>query len=403
MMRTVRLRTLLCLSLACTASLSARLVAAAPPAHAAEEDATVAVARDRFKAGVAFFDKKDFDKARVAFLQAYALKKHPAVLLNLAQSELRSAHEADAAKHFSAYLREATDATAAETQAAQAGLNAAKLAVCEVDVNVDESGAEISIDGTLEGISPLPGAVYLAPGPHTLEARKGARSTATQVNAGAAKELSATLALNAAPAPVPSPVEAAPPQPAPAPAPESASLASDGGRKPFFKWLVSSPVGLVGLGLTGVGVGSGIGFAIASRKNYSNSDSVADQINQAAITDSGSTMPNTTNLCNDPRAWLGGVGYKASDKPTSIDQRAAQYSNACAKYPDSVQRGDTFKSIATVSFVVAGVAAVGTVLYYFVDPNAKDAPSDASAKRRRIALVPSVGPKQTALTVVGSF
>ncbi len=68
------------------------------------------MARERFKEGVAFFDKKEYDKARVAFLQAYALKKHPAVLLNLAQSELRSSHEAEAAKHFVAYLRESKDA-----------------------------------------------------------------------------------------------------------------------------------------------------------------------------------------------------------------------------------------------------------------------------------------------------
>ena len=59
-----------------------------------------------FQEGVTFYDAKDYEKARAAFLQAYALKKHPSVLLNLAQSELRSGHEADAAQHFDQYLRE---------------------------------------------------------------------------------------------------------------------------------------------------------------------------------------------------------------------------------------------------------------------------------------------------------
>ena len=35
------------------------------PAHA-QDDVTISMARERFKEGVAYFDKKDFAKARVA-------------------------------------------------------------------------------------------------------------------------------------------------------------------------------------------------------------------------------------------------------------------------------------------------------------------------------------------------
>jgi hypothetical protein len=400
-MRKLRLRTLLCLSLACTA-LSPALASAAPATHQSDDDASVAMARERFKEGVAFFDKKDFEKARLAFMQAYALKKHPAVLLNLAQSELRSSHEADAAKHFAAYLRDATDASPAETQAAQVGLNAAKVAVAEVEVNVDESGAEVYVDGTLAGVSPLPGSLYMAVGSHSVEARKNGQSTATQVNASAGKQLKASLSLASKVAPA-----AAPPTTAPAPeaetSPEPEAPTEGGGRKPFFKWLVGSPVGLVGLGLTGVGVGGGIGFALASHKSYSNSDSVANQIKQAAVTDSGSSKPDTTNLCNDPKAWLTGVGYETSNRTPDLNQRASEYSNACAKYPDNVHKGDTYKTLSTVGFVVGGVAAIGTVVYYFIDPRAKEASSEASTRGRRVAIVPNIGPGQTGLTVLGSF
>jgi hypothetical protein len=394
-MRKLRLRTLLCLSLACTA-LSPAIAIAAP----ASDDASVAMARERFKEGVAFFDKKDYEKARLAFLQAYALKKHPAVLLNLAQSELRSGHEADAAKHFAAYLRDATDASPAETQAAQAGLNAAKVAVAEVEVSVDESGAEVSVDGTSAGTSPLPGPLYMAVGSHSIEARKNGQSTATQVSASAGKQLKASLTLTPAPIAAP-PIASAAPEAATSPEPEAP--AEGGGRKPFFKWLGGSPVGLVGLGLTGVGLGSGIGFAIASHKSYSNSDSVANQIKEAAVADTGSSMPDTTNLCNDPKAWLTDIGYDKSNKTPGLTQRASEYSNACAKYPDNVHKGDTFKTLSTVGFVVGGVAAVGTIVYYFVDPHAKEASGEASTRGRRVAIVPSVGPGQTGLTVLGSF
>ncbi len=401
-MRKLRLRSLLCLSLACAALLSPTLAAAAPPAaRAGDEDAT-AVARERFKSGVAFFDKKEYEKARLAFLQAYALKKHPAVLLNLAQSELRSAHEADAAKHFAAYLRESKESTDAEQQAAQAGLNAAKVVVAEVEVTVDTDGAEVYVDGTLEALSPLPGPVYLTAGTHSVEARKDGKSSATQVSAAAGKQLKASVSLAQKAAPVAAPVAATPAEAAPppeTPAPEEPGA----GRKPFFKWLVSSPVGIVGLGLTGVGVGGGIGFAIASKKAYSNSDSVADQIKAAAAIDSGLAKPDTTNLCNDPTSWLQMEGYDKSNKTPALKDRAVEYSSACAKYPDNVHKGDTFKTLSTVGFVVGGVAAIGTIVYYFIDPNAKESEGTAHAGRRRVAFVPNVAPGQAGLTVLGSF
>src|SRR6186713_1258846 len=120
-----------------------------PAPARAQDDVTLSMARERFKEGVSYFDKKDFAKARVAFLQAYALKKHPAVLLNLAQSELRSGHEADAAKHFAQYIREHKDATEAERQGAETGLTAAKALVGELTLDVDAAGAEVYVDGDL--------------------------------------------------------------------------------------------------------------------------------------------------------------------------------------------------------------------------------------------------------------
>ena len=80
---------------ACLATLllaAAGLVADIGPAKAQEKDAVTEMARRRFQEGVKFFDQKKFEEARAAFLQAYALKHHPAVLLNLAQSEIRSGH-----------------------------------------------------------------------------------------------------------------------------------------------------------------------------------------------------------------------------------------------------------------------------------------------------------------------
>ena len=51
-----------------------------------KEDPFTDMARQRFAEGVKLYDQKEYEKARAAFMQAYALKKHPAVLLNLAKA-----------------------------------------------------------------------------------------------------------------------------------------------------------------------------------------------------------------------------------------------------------------------------------------------------------------------------
>src|SRR5689334_25435561 len=80
------------------------------PRHARADDDVTEMARQRFREGVQFYDQRQYEKARLAFLQSYAIKPHPATLLNLAQSELRANRPDDAANHFSEYLRTNTSA-----------------------------------------------------------------------------------------------------------------------------------------------------------------------------------------------------------------------------------------------------------------------------------------------------
>src|SRR2546421_1986708 len=130
---------------ACPATLplaAAGLVADVSPAMAQEKDAVTEMARRRFQEGVKFFDQKRFEEARAAFLQAYALKHHPAVLLNLAQSEIRSGHPLEAARHFSGYLRESPNASGAERSEAEKGLAAARAKLGRIHVQVP-TGAEV--------------------------------------------------------------------------------------------------------------------------------------------------------------------------------------------------------------------------------------------------------------------
>src|SRR5690349_24586598 len=86
-----------------------------------QDDPVTMQARARFKEGVDFYDKGSYENARLAFLQAYALKKHPAVLLNLAQSSAKAGHPLEASKAFQQYLKEATSVSPQQKADAESG------------------------------------------------------------------------------------------------------------------------------------------------------------------------------------------------------------------------------------------------------------------------------------------
>src|SRR5215468_6371684 len=95
-------------------------------ARAAGDDAQTAEARARFNEGVSLYDRGKYEAARAAFVQAYALKKHPDVLLNLAWSSLRSGHADEAQQQFEQYLSEMKDENPAKRAEAERGLAEAK-------------------------------------------------------------------------------------------------------------------------------------------------------------------------------------------------------------------------------------------------------------------------------------
>lgn len=378
------------------------------PAQAhAQDDVTLTMARERFKEGVGYFDKKDFAKARVAFLQAYALKKHPSVLLNLAQSELRSGHEADAAKHFAQYLREHKDATEGERQGAETGLTAAKALVAEVALDVDANGAEIYVDGDLEGQAPLPGSVYLTPGAHEIQARKDGKSVSGAINATAGQSTSLRLSLARTAKPAPATTgggdDSPPPEAGGEPLPEEPASSREG----FFPWLGHTPGAIVGVGLTGVGAIGGIAFALSSNSSYDAADSVADQIADNAVKKDGKVnaqgMASSTGACTNPEAWLATSTAWMNKTAAERTDRAKQYKENCDKYTSNVKSGDTFKTLAIVSVAVAGAAAVGTIVYYLVDSKQPASASEASARKRRVMVLPIYQSGFAGGLVSGSF
>jgi hypothetical protein len=191
-------------------------------AQAAADDATTAMARARFKEGVEYFDKGQFELARAAFLQAYALKKHPAVLLNLAWSCLKSGHPAEGEHYFKQLLSEGGDITDKQRADANDGLNQAHAKLGRIEVAGAPPGTDVSVDGESVGATPLAEPTFVEAGAHTVKMRSpdgSIDSESATVAAGERTVVRFTRAATAGPAVSPAPAPAPPPPATPAAAP----------------------------------------------------------------------------------------------------------------------------------------------------------------------------------------
>jgi hypothetical protein len=396
---------------------------AIPRTSRAEDDATIEMARQRFREGVQFYDQHQFEKARLAFLQAYALKPHPAVLLNLAQSELRSGHPDDAATHFSQYMHAAGSSTDAERQEANAGYNIAKSRVGEVSLTVDASGAQVLVDNADKGTTPLADPLYVLPGSHTIEARSGDRKASKSVTLSAGQSVTVAISLHGSIAaagaptaaetppaetpettePPPGPAEETTPPPAPPTPPEPAAPAhAEGSTQGFFEWFGAKPGAWVLTGVGVVGVGVGVTMALVASHDYSNAKSLEDQILEQW------QKPDAKGITDEQKANGAKPCSLTSDATKSIGtSRSADYVAACDQYKSRADSGDSAKTVAIVSSIVGGAALVGTVVYYFVDRKsepASQAGNRSSGKSGFSAHVaPLAGYGQAGVAIFGTF
>jgi hypothetical protein len=362
--------------------LSAFLLLASPlAAQTRAEDVTqVQTARVRFQEGVRFYDTKQYAKARVAFTQAYALKPHASILLNLAQSEVRSGYEADAANHFSKYLRE-IDKDSPTRKEAEKGLARAKKASGEVVVKLDDEGVQILLDGKEQGLTPLDGPLYVTPGSHTLDGKRGTATASAAFDAVAGQSQQVALSMSEG--------QLAPfPETAPAPSKarleESAPPEADSGprRQSFGSWLIS-PTGLVLLGVTAAGLATSVGFFIGA----SDAQTSADKTQANILAKYRIDYPNrTAGPCNPP--------------PSNT------YYSACDAYVKLRDRRDTFRTVSFVSLGAAALAAVAIPIVYFTTAKRVSTADQAprhKAQRASVDVVPLASPDFQGLALSGRF
>ncbi|WP_437311608.1 hypothetical protein [Sorangium sp. So ce388] len=425
-----------------------------PLSFAQASDPVTEVARQRYEDGVKAYDAGRFEDARTAFLQVYTLKRHPAVLLNLGQSELRSNHLEDAGKHFQQFLREHASATPEQRAAAEKAIADVKRRTGFIVVAADANGADISVDGVLIGKAPLPDPVFVTPGKHTLFATYQDRSATTQVDAKIGVATPATLTLGTTGAP-PAPVAGATTPATPTPTSPAAATPLPG--QPPAGSTQPTP-GTAAPGATPSG---------ATIPGATTPSATAPGTSPAAPTSSGGFTLSTSNTMGSmgpdqtasgrepffhwyarkPLAWVGtgvaGVGlvmgivgtaitanasgnaddigteikaFVAKNESTIPANRRAQpcgrredpsgdlpgFETACGTLRDELDSYDGALPWAITGWVLLGVGVVGTATYAMIDwyPQKQQT---ASHGPRITAIAPFVAPGQAALGVAGTF
>ena len=327
--------------------------------------------------------KQDTDASRAAFLQAYALRKHPAVLLNLAQSSLRSGHSLEAARYFEQYLHESSALTSAQRADAEKGLAEARGKLGRLEVSATD-GAEIFVDGEHVGTAPLPDPVNVEPGTHVVKANSDSKSVVVVV--GQVLPVKFLPSEGVAIAPV-APIPVTPPPPVsveapPAAVPEPAvttheqietsppSYASSPGL--FSRPKTMAPV-WIGLAAGLAGGTTAILFAVF--KSNANTNYQNDQ----TTIESAAPMSAWTGLCEHP--------------PPS-------FAAACSSLQNDQNLVNTNAIVANVGLGV-GIAGLAFGLgWYLFAPKRGAAPATVGASG---SLSPILGRNMNGLGYVGSF
>jgi tetratricopeptide (TPR) repeat protein len=189
---------LLALAVAASLSLAAKTSLAQPPAHAPTPaqptpDQARADAHKRLGEGLDRYGRGDYDGARLAFEQAYAVLASVDLLYNLARAEVKSGHALEALVHIRQILRDPKATADDHTKAARL-LDDANRVTAHVAIEAP-AGAEIVIDHVPSGDAPVNEPFDVTPGKHVCEARANGTARVIEVTASIGDVVTARFAL----------------------------------------------------------------------------------------------------------------------------------------------------------------------------------------------------------------
>ena len=312
-----------------------------PPAVTTASTAATDRARSLHVEGAKLYDEGKYEQAYVAFVAAWALKKHPQIAGNLADCEMKLGKYRDAAEHYRFITGNVSgDVKPEDQRRAEGRLKEVQQKIATVEIAVSVAGAELSLDGALLGKSPLAESLFLDPGRHTIAARLDGYAPMTQpIDAAAGSTQAVRLEMKSSGLPPPPP------------SPQSSA-------RKLAPGLVIAGVGVAALA-------TGIGFLVDAGAKGSS----ADTINRAILTAKHSCVAGAPN-----------------------------YDAQCETLLSSATTATTHNHVGVGFLAGAGAAAVGAALY-FLWPTSQPAAPSAQGLR----VIPSASHTGAGLILSGAF
>ena len=330
--------------------------AAEPPAgRAPSRDEARLDAEKRLSEGLDRYAKGDYEGARLAFAQAYAVLTSIDLLYNLMRAEVKAGHPLEALVHIHQMLRD-PNATSEDRAKAERLLEEANRVTGHIAVDAP-FGAEIVIDDVPSGEAPMKEPFDVTPGKHKVEARAGANRPRVDVDAPAGEIVTARFAMDmkasptvSAPVPIVLPAPASPREPnepaATAPA-TPATHVEEHEHAHASKARIVVPVVVGAAAVVALGVGIGMGVAAQGKE----SDATSFRQN------------NPPGFCAD------------------------RGSASCTQYKSLLDSQGTDTGVSRAMFVTGGVLAAAAVVSYFVWPRDRSERGEA----RRAWIAPTIG------------
>ncbi|XXT16363.1 hypothetical protein WME94_39640 [Sorangium sp. So ce429] len=368
------------------ASLATAPVGAALGAPDSGGEALTDKARELHREGEVLFKKKQYARARAAFLAAWSLKPHWSTAGNLADCEMKLGLYRDAAEHFAFFVRGSERDKEPVPEKAAARHREAMSRVGAIDARVTPAGAEVRVDGKLAGTAPLEGPVFVEPGEHTVEVLLGGKVASMPLalkagetrqvyldvtpSAGAPGDAAGVGGVGSAgPAEAPAKASSGGGLPgwydagrllgrapeAAAPGPDAAAPARDGGHP--------RAVFVAGGAIAGAAaVGTGVALAFVSAGKASNADDLLAELRR------------TRGLCSAPPP-----------------------SSACTELMALREERDLFANAAMVTLIGGGVIWAATAAYTFWPR------PDSKAVATTVWVAPLVAPRGGGLWIGSTF
>ena len=331
----------------------AALFAAAPDASSQPPPAAASANADAadvaFRRGNALYKQQRFAQAKVAYEEAFRLKKSSDIASNLGYAEIKLGQNRDAAEHLAFAVKNWPPTGKSENrESAVHWLGIAQGAVTTLKITVSVEGAAVLVDGKAVGTSPLDTEVFVEPGSRTVEAKMTGYKDAQQtIQATKGAELPVTLTLDRAPA-------SDPYERGTGPGSVPTSVPPPGGPR--------VGVLIAGGAVTGVALIAGIAFMVVR----------------------GSKTSEATTQRSELVNQGGAAACGAQPAPAG-----------CDPLHDTLKARATFGDLGVTSFLIAGAAGAATLIYGLAAPRA--------ASTAGVRPVPVVSAQGAGLVLQGAW